>query len=72
MLEWNRRRIQNLTGTEQWLFIIGRVLVGFALGELTALYFPDFSHKIVIPVLVIGMLILVIPVRGMFRQKQLE
>ena len=33
MLEENRRRVQNLSGTELWLFIISRVLGCLRLGH---------------------------------------
>jgi hypothetical protein len=33
MLEGNRNRVQNLTGLEIWMFIIGRVFVAFGIGD---------------------------------------
>lgn len=43
MLDWNRSRVQNLTGTEIWLFIVGRVLVGFGLGVYFAIRMPRLA-----------------------------
>ncbi|MEO7148698.1 MAG: hypothetical protein ABIY40_01975 [Rhodanobacteraceae bacterium] len=42
MLESNRQRVQNLTGAELWMFIVARVLLGFAVGVLAMIYFPTF------------------------------
>jgi len=41
MLEWNKAKVRNLTGTEIWLMIAGRVLAGFGLGVLAVGYFPQ-------------------------------
>jgi len=38
MPNWNQKKVQNLTGTEIWLFILGRVLVAFAIGILITQY----------------------------------
>jgi hypothetical protein len=40
MLKWNAAKVKNFMGTEVWLFIIARVLIGFGLGVLAARYFP--------------------------------
>ena len=71
MLEWNRSKVRNLTGAEIWLMIIGRVLAGFGLGVLAVRYFPQVANPLGIPALLVGMLLLLIAAKGLFRsQKQ--
>jgi hypothetical protein len=36
MLEGNRKRVQQLSGSKLWAFIAARVLIGFALGVFAA------------------------------------
>jgi len=70
MLEWYRNHVKKLSVTEKRLFMIGRILVGFGLGELTAIYFPDFSTKLVFPVIVLGIILLLFASRGLFRSSE--
>ena len=72
MLQGNRNRVQNLSGLEIWLFIIGRVLVGFALGILAMLYFPTVSAQLAWPILMLGVVILVVASRGLLRKPPSE
>jgi hypothetical protein len=37
MLTWNRRKVQNLSPVEIWLFIVGRVLAALGVGMFVAL-----------------------------------
>jgi hypothetical protein len=67
MLEWNKAKVRNLTGTEIWLMIVGRVLAGFGLGILAVSYFPQFFTPLGFPVLLLGMILLVIAAKGLFR-----
>ena len=69
MLENNRSRVQNLTGLEIWLFIIGRVLVGFGLGVIAVLYLPQVFAKFGVPAIILGLLILIAASRGLFRKR---
>jgi len=69
MLEDNRQRVQNLTGIEIWLFIIARVLIGFAVGVLAMTYFPSGTAPLAWPALVIGIVLFVLASRGLFRSK---
>ncbi len=68
MLKWNARKVQNLTGTEIWLFILGRVLIAFAIGVLATEYFPRFVAPIALPGLVIGVILFLIAAKGFLRQ----
>jgi hypothetical protein len=62
------RKVQNLTGTEIWMFILGRVLVAFALEALGFKYFPQFVTIVAIPALLAGLVLLAIAARGLARQ----
>ncbi len=68
MLNWNARKVQNLTGTEIWLFILGRVLIAFAIGVLTAQYFPRLAALIAVPLLIVGVILFAFAARGLRRQ----
>ena len=68
MLESNRRRVQQLTGLEIWLFIIGRVLVAFGAGVLAMIYFPSVASGLAWPALVLGTLIFLVASRGLLRR----
>jgi hypothetical protein len=68
MLERNRSRVQNLTGLEIWLFIVGRVLVAFGVGILAMAYTPALASIAVWPALVVGVILLLLASRGMFRK----
>ena len=57
MLEWNKAKLRNLTGTEIWLMIVGRVLAGFGLGTLAVRNFPQVFTPLGFPVLLLGMIL---------------
>jgi hypothetical protein len=67
MLQWNKAKVRNLTGFEIWLMIVGRVLVGFGFGVVGVRYFPQLVNPAGIPALVIGMVLLIIVAKGLFR-----
>lgn len=67
MLEWNKAKVRNLTGAEIWLLIFGRVLAGFGLGVLAVRYFPNVANPVGIPALLLGLLLLAIGAKGLFR-----
>jgi len=69
MLEDNRSRVQNLTGLEIWLFIIGRVLVGFGLGVVSVLYLPQVFAKVGFPAIILGLVVLIAASRGLLRKR---
>jgi hypothetical protein len=68
MLDWNAKKVQNLTSTEIWLFILGRVLVAFAVGVYVNRYYPLLSKTIAFPAFVIGMVLFAIASKGMWRK----
>jgi hypothetical protein len=49
------KKVQNLTGIEIWLFLLGRVLVAFAIGVLVTRYFPRLATVFALPALAIGL-----------------
>jgi hypothetical protein len=68
MLEGNRSRVQNLTGGEIWLFILARVLIGFAVGILLMMYMPGLAVHLAWPALLIGVVFFVLASRGLMRK----
>lgn len=67
MLKWNKGRVKNLTGTEIWLFIVARVLIGFGLGVLGVRYFPTVISQSGLPALIIGLLLFLVAAKGLVR-----
>jgi hypothetical protein len=65
MFERNRARVTNLTGLEIWLFIVGRVLVGFGLGILVIRYWPQIFTQVGTPAIVVGFLLMTIAAKGL-------
>ena len=68
MLSWNAGKVKNLTGGEIWLFIIGRGLAAFGVGVLSVRYYPQIAGPLGLPATVIGLLLLVVAGKGMFRR----
>jgi len=58
-LNWNHRKVQNLTPWEIWGFIAGRVSMSFGLGVLAMQYYPQIAGALGVPSLVIGIALLV-------------
>jgi Na+/melibiose symporter-like transporter len=67
VLTANHRRVQRLTPTEVWLFIVGRVLAAFGVGILFARYQPRLAGSLAWPAVVAGVLCLVVAARGLRR-----
>jgi hypothetical protein len=67
MLKWNKEKVKNLTGTEIWLFIIARLLIGFGIGVLGARYFPEVTWPLGFPALVVGLLLFLFAAKGLWR-----
>jgi hypothetical protein len=72
MLEGNRQRVQNLSGGEIWMFIIARVLIGFAIGVLVMLYFPSVAVYLAWPALAVGLLLFILASKGLRRGRGLS
>ena len=68
MLKWNKGKVQNLSPGEIWLFIIGRILAGFGAGILGMMYLPEIFSSLGLPALIIGMILIIVAFKGMFRQ----
>jgi hypothetical protein len=67
MMNWNAGKVKGLTGTEIWLFIIARVLVGFGVGVLGLRYFPEIVAPLGLPALVVGVLLFLVAAKGLWR-----
>jgi len=67
-LNWNRRKVQNLTAWEIWGFIAGRVFMSFGLGVLAMQYYPQMAGPLGIPTLIIGIVLLVFAAKGFARK----
>jgi hypothetical protein len=68
LLKWNANKVKILTGAEIWMFIVARVLVGLGGGAILAGYYPQFALPIGVPALVIGIVLFLISLKGMFRK----
>lgn len=68
MLERNRKRVQQLTGAEIWVFIVARVLLGFALGVFAAIHFPHVATHLAWSTLILGVALFVIAAKGLLRR----
>ncbi len=69
MLNWNKRKVASLTGMEIWLFIVGRVLIGFGIGGMGVHYYPQIAGPLGLPALVVGSVLLLVAAKGLFRSK---
>ena len=67
-LNWNHKKVQNLTSWEIWMFIAGRVFMSFGIGVLAMQYFPQTVGWSGIPTLLLGILLLVIAAKGLARK----
>jgi hypothetical protein len=68
MLNWNAKKVQNLTGVEIWLFILGRVLVAFAVGIFVTQNFPGVATLLAFPALAIGVVLFAVAAKGLWRK----
>jgi hypothetical protein len=68
LLKWNAEKVKNLSGTEIWLFILGRVLVAFGIGILTAYYYPQIAWPVGVPALVVGTVLFLIAAKALLRK----
>jgi hypothetical protein len=68
LLKWNQKKVQNLTPLEIWLFILGRVFIGFGVGVVAMQYWPDKVAWSGLPALVIGLAFFVFAAKGLARK----
>lgn len=68
MLNWNAKKVRNLTGTEIWLFILGRALMAFAIGIFAEQYFPQLATPVALPALVLGSILFAVAAKGLWRK----
>ncbi len=69
-LNWNHRKVQNLTPWEIWGFIAGRVFMSFGLGVLAVQYYPLIAVPLGIPTLVLGIACLLFAAKGFTRKER--
>ena len=67
-LNWNQKKVQNLTPWEIWMFIAGRVFMSFGLGVLAMQFFPEIAIWLVLPTIVLGFILLIFASKGLFRK----
>jgi hypothetical protein len=67
-LNWNHRKVQNLTPWEIWGFIAGRVFMSFGLGVLAMEYYPQIAASLGIPTIIIGFILLIFSAKGLVRK----
>jgi hypothetical protein len=67
-LDWNQRKVRNLTPWEIWGFVAGRVLMSFGLGILAMQYFPQVTARLAAPTLIIGIALLLFAAKGFARK----
>jgi hypothetical protein len=68
-LNWNQRKVQNLTPWEIWAFIAGRVFMSFGLGVLAMQYYPQISGSLGFTTLIIGVILLIFAAKGLRRKE---
>jgi hypothetical protein len=69
-LNWNRRKVQNLTAWEIWGFIAGRVFMSFGLGILAMQYYPQIVASLSVPSLIAGIALLGFAARGLTQKNK--
>jgi hypothetical protein len=67
-LNWNHRKVQNLTPWEIWGFIAVRVFMSFGFGVLAMQYYSQIASVLGIPTLIIGIAHLIFAAKGLTRQ----
>ena len=68
MLKRNAEKVKNLSGTEIWLFIVARLLIGFGAGAILAKYYPQLILPAAIPILVVGVVLFAVAAKGLGRK----
>jgi peptidoglycan/LPS O-acetylase OafA/YrhL len=71
-LNWNHKKVQNLTPWEIWFFIAGRVFMSFGIGVLAMQYYPQMVSWSGVPTLVLGIVLLVVAARGLLRKSPIS
>ncbi len=67
MLHWNAGKLKNLSGTEVWLLVLARVLIGLGLGVSAVRHFPEIAAPLGLPALIAGVPLLLIAGKGLLR-----
>jgi hypothetical protein len=68
LLEWNRKKVQNLSPLEIWIFILSRGLMSFGVGVVATQYWPSKVAWSGIPAIVVGLALFVFAAKGLTRK----
>jgi len=68
-LNWNHRKVQNLTPWEIWGFIAGRVLVSFGFGIMLTQRYAQLADSLLLPILIVGFVLLIFAAKGLRRKE---
>ena len=68
-LNWNHRKVQNLTPWEIWGFIAGRVLVSFGFGIMLTQRYAQLADSLLLPILIVGFILLIFAAKGLRRKE---
>jgi len=71
-LNWKAGKVKNLTGVEIWLFIAGRVLTALGVGILGMRYDLQIAGPPGLPALIVGLLLLIVAAKGLFRASRTD
>jgi hypothetical protein len=67
LLNWNHKKVQNLTPLEIWFFIAGRMFLSFGFGALVVKYYPQ-CWRLGYPTMIIGIILLGVALKGVLRK----
>lgn len=67
-LNWNHKKVQNLSPWEIWMFIAGRVYMSYGIGVLAMRYYPQAVYRSGCPALVLGLVLLIVAAKGFLRK----
>jgi hypothetical protein len=68
LLNWNQKKVQNLTPMEIWMFIAGRVFFSYGVGVLAMRYYPEAVAWSGLPALLVGFALLIFAAKGLMQK----
>jgi hypothetical protein len=68
LLEWNQKKVQNLSPIEIWTFILGRGLMSFGVGVIAMQYWPSKVAWSGIPAIAVGLALFAFAAKGLTRK----
>jgi hypothetical protein len=67
-LNWNHKKVQNLTPWEIWMFIAGRVFMSFGIGVLAMRFYPQSVSWSGFSTFILGIVLLGMATKGLLRK----